>query len=228
MARYRVLTAHEDLIDREMMVSDILSDRRDHLFRGQIALVGLVAAEAEVVVGRDEQRLTDVDHGDHADALDRRRRADRRFPRHGHAHRAALARNARKRRAARRDHQIICVQIDRKITRLAADTAGRNSNIYPGLSRAAHGVSRGLRDFVLRRERRAVEIERDQFDFIHMPFPFFCMRRVLPAGQTAASAGLCVRPDDIFPYYIRIPQRSINCKSCGARNRRLCKKWSIF
>ena len=40
--------------------------------------------------------------------------------------------------------------------------------------------------------------------------------------------GMCVRPDDIFPYYIRIPQRSINCKSCGARNRRLCKKWSIF
>ena len=160
-------------IGKALMVSDILSDRRDHLFRGQIALVGLVAAEAEVVVGRDEQRLTDVDHGDHADALDRRRRADRRFPRHGHAHRAALARNARKRRAARRDHQIICVQIDRKITRLAADAAGRNNNMYPCLSRAAHGVSRGLRDLVLRRKRRAVEIERDQFDFIHMPFPFF-------------------------------------------------------
>ena len=54
-----------------------------------------------------------------------------------------------------------------------ADAAGRNNNMYPCLSRAAHGVSRGLRDLVLRRKRRAVKIERDQFDFIHMPFPFF-------------------------------------------------------
>ena len=181
------------------MVSDILSDRRDHLFRGQITLVGLVAAEAEVVVGRDEQRFADVDHGDHADALDRRRRADRRLPRHGHAHGAALARNARKRRAAGRYHQVVRVEVDGEIACLAADAAGRNDNVHACRACPAHRCGRGLGHLVLRRERGSVKVERNQFDFIHKPFPFFPVYAppCLPWRREPADA-VCVRPTIIF------------------------------